>query len=673
MEPEQQPLSEHEKEKIERLRRAMYSREMSEKLKEHPRRLMEDVRPMVGEDWHRPEKNLAASTVAPRSIVLARKALWWLLTIAAVFFVATIGFFGYYFTFGGGASSASPSNVDIAISGPPQIVGGDPTQLQIVVTNRNKVPLETAELVISYPPGTRSPADLSTDLSTHREPLGTIEAGGRRQGTVRAIFAASGGAASVKVDLEYRLRGSSAIFVATSNYQAALSSSPISLTIEGNSETISGQNVEMRVIVASNSNTTMKDVLVTATYPFGFKLKSAEPKARADVSGNLWEMGDLSPGQKREILIQGTLTGESGDERVFRFSAGTRKTRSEKIITTTLAESSLKLKVSDPFLGLTLSVNKSSGAKAVVSPGDNVNVALNWQNNLSTEIKDAVIVARLSGIQIDGATVLSQDGFFRSGDGVVLWDKNTTRGVLASLAAGSKGTVGFSFQVPDSEALKNIHDPYLTLTVNASGKRVSESGVPENLQATASQRVAISSDLRLTAQGHYYANPLGSVGPLPPKAGTETTYVVALTLTNTTNKIRNAKIMAVLPSYVRWTGTTLPRSEVVYIAGERQESGKITTPPPGDPCQGNKDICWSIGTIEPGIGLSGAEPRQAVIAIGFTPSTSQIGQEPPLFQEITLTGIDDATGAPISRTVKDVTTNIIGDPGFSATGATVVR
>ena len=44
-------------------------------------------------------------------------------------------------------------------------------------------------------------------------------------------------------------------------------------------------------------------------------------------------------------------------------------------------------------------------------------------------------------------------------------------------------------------------------------------------------------------------------------AGTETTYGIVFTLTNTTNKIENAKLTAVLPSYVRWVGVFSPASE----------------------------------------------------------------------------------------------------------------
>ena len=216
MPPQQEP-SEHEKEKIERLRRAMYSRSLSGMLGERPRHQLGKPQQVVGENWEEKETGAEPSMVAPPTMGLVRKILWWFLGASIIFFIAAIAFFGYYFTLGGGSFAASPSNINISISGPPQIAGGEPAKLQIVVTNRNKVPLQLADLVITYPQGTRSPTDFSTDFPTQRIPLGTIEAGGSRQGTVSAVFAGTEGKhANVKVELEYRVAGSSAIFVAQS-------------------------------------------------------------------------------------------------------------------------------------------------------------------------------------------------------------------------------------------------------------------------------------------------------------------------------------------------------------------------------------------------------------------------------------------------------------------------
>ena len=221
--------------------------------------------------------------------------------------------------------------------------------------------------------------------------------------------------------------------------------------------------------------------------------------------------------------------------------------------------------------------------------------------------------------------------------------------------AGAKGTFTFSFQMPETAELKTSRDPKLTISVKAAGKRVGQTNVPETLQATAIKSIRVASDLQLVAQGLYYSNPFGSSGPMPPKAGAETTYAIVFSLTNTTNEINNAVVKALLPSYVRWTGIYSPSGEDVSF---NQNDGTIT---------------WKIGTIPANVGVGGSLPKQAAIAVGFTPSTSQIGQQPPLIRSIILSGKDAATGQQIARQVNDVTTNIVGDQGFLPSNATVVK
>jgi hypothetical protein len=654
-----------DQEHIDELRQAMYSRTLSEQLKPRERRALDLTRAPIGEDWKHEEDSLDPTMVAPRQIGWFRAALWWILGISLVFFLGAAGFFVYYFTLGGGSLPASPDNVDIVISGPPQVEGGAPSQFQLVVTNRNKVPLELADIVITYPKGTRSPSDFSTDLPNQRISLGTIEPGGKRQGTVSAVLAGQGGQReSLKVDVEYHVSGSNAIFVASSNYAINFSSSPLTVTVDGNSQAISGQPVSLTVNVATNGNAPVRDVVMKADFPFGFKFASATPKPSKD---GFWALGDLSPGQKRSITIQGALTGGTGDSRVFHFSAGTRSDISRTSLDTVLADTSFNAAISQPFLGLTVAINDSTKSGVVVSPGDKVTVAVQYANNLTTPIQNAIVVARLSGLEIDGSTVKTTDGFFRSADDSVFWDKTTTNGVFSTLAPGARGTVAFSFTMPSGEALKNYTNPHLDVTVNAAGNRIAESGVPEVLQATARQSVSLASDLQLIANGLYYTNPFGSSGPMPPKAGAETTYALVFTVRNTTNKITNAVLTASLPPYVRWVGVYSPASENVKF---NQANGTVT---------------WTLGDIEPNVGLGDTPPRQAAIAVGFTPSTSQIGQQPSLLQNIVLKGLDASTTAPVTRTVDDITTNIAkvskssadinvaGEQGFSATNAAVVK
>lgn len=639
----------------------MYSRKISPNIHERPRRELAHDQEIVGDDWRKEEPKLAGLSVAPRFIGTTRAIFKWLLVLSVIFFVAAAGFFGYYFLFGGGSHPANPGNIDISVQGPPQVAGGEPVELQITVVNRNRVPLELADLLVTFPPGTRSVADFATELPTLRQSLGTIEPGGRRQGTISAVFSGAGGqTANVKVELEYRVQGSSAIFVSDQDYALTFTSSPLSISIDGNTQTTSGQPVQFTISIASNASAPMRDVVVDVTYPFGFKFANASP---APAKGSTWSMGDFAPGQRKSILVQGTLAGEQGDKRVFRIAAGTRSATSSGV-TTKLADNTYEMKIAQAFLGLSISTNTSQPAALpddfetqpkisipIASPGSTVTVSIEYQNNLTTEIDDAVIVARLSGLLIDGETVRVNEGFYRSSDDTVIWDKTTTNGDLKALKPGTKGVVAFSFTMPAPQAA--VTDPKIDISVNAAGKRLSETGVPQSLQSTARSQVRLATDLQLAAQALYNQNPFGVLGPIPPKAGVETGYAIVFTVTNTTNKITNAKVTAKLPSYVRWIGSHAPRTENLTFD---QFDGTFT---------------WNLGDIEPGAGINGNQPRQIAISVGITPSTSQIGEQPKLIQNVVLTGTDETAGTSVTRKAEpDVTTNL-GQIGKSSSGLTV--
>ena len=84
-------------------------------------------------------------------------------------------------------------------------------------------------------------------------------------------------------------------------------------------------------------------------------------------------------------------------------------------------------------------------------------------------------------------------------------------------------------------------------------------------------------------------------------------------------------------------------------------------------------IEWNIGDVGAGVGVNGAPPREVAFAIGLTPSASQIAQQPILLRSLVLSGTDTFTEKTVSVTTKDVNTNLIEDPGFSALEANVVQ
>ena len=636
-----------EHEKIRRLQRAMYSRSVGPKLRPRSRRELDAMQHSVPRDWEEPTEEVAPSFVAPGTVRTARTVLMWFLAIAVLFFVASAGFFFYYFTLGAGSTAAAPENIDIVVRGPLSVTGGEPAELQVVVTNRNQVALELADLIITYPPGTRSPADFVTDLPRQRIALGAIEAGGRRQGTVSAVFIGQEGVREpIHVELEYRVADSSAIFVAKTEYALTFNASPLAVTIEGNDEVVSGQQMLITARIRSNADTTLKDVVLEGQAPFGFRLASFEPSSVREGQWT-WELGDIRPGEERVIKVRGTLEGQERDERIFRFTAGVRRDPENTGVDVVLAEGVQRVALARPFIGLSIALNKQGEEVLSIAPGETVNVQVRWANNLSTAVTNVVLVARLTGLDIDATSVRTTDGFYRSSDNTILWDKSTTQGVFTTVAPGASGVVNFSFEVPPEEDLLTVRESQFDISVHAAGKRVSESGVPETLQATAKQEVKLASNIQFVGQAFYYANPFGSTGPLPPTVDEETTYAIVLTLANTSNAVEKVKLTGVLPPYVRWLGAYLPGSEGLKISSV---DGLVE---------------WDVGTVAPGVGVGGTAPRQVAFSVGITPSASQIGQEPALITDLRMEGVDTFTNAKVVRTYPNVTTNLVDDPGFS--------
>ncbi len=430
------PPERHDQEGIDKLRGAMYSRKYGNEIGPRPRHEFETEEPRIAEDWEHKEPKRTQIDLLPAMVLPKRNrtysALKWLLGTSVLFFAGAIAFFVYYLFFGG-AAGISARNIDISVTGPAEIAGGESVDLQVTVTNRNRDALEAADLVANFPAGTRLDPSSCSESSCSIS-LGTIEPGATAAIKLPAIYQGTAGAHdSVGVQLQYQLGGSNSTFTASGNYAFVFSSAPLSIAVDGNSQTISGQLTQMTLTVSSNASQPIPGVLLSASFPFGFKLTSADP---APQDNGMWSLGTLSPGERKTITLSGTLTGETGENKVFHFIAGTQTNATSTGVDTTLGSVDLPVSIAAAFLNMALSVNDASSTNSVVvTPGQLVTVTVQYKNNLDTAITNAVVVAKLSGLPIDGTTVHSNDGFYRSTDTAVLWDKTTTQGELENVTA----------------------------------------------------------------------------------------------------------------------------------------------------------------------------------------------------------------------------------------------
>lgn len=551
--------------------------------------------------------------------------------VSAVFFI--IAAFVSVLLFVSGNNTVSTRNVDVAVSGPTEIGAGETLSLQIVVTNRNAVPLELADLIVEFPEGTRSDADVSVELPRIRESLGTIEAGESINRTVRAVvFGESGSDLAVQASVEYRVPSSNAVFVSDTTYLTKLNKSPASIVVDVLKEAVSGQSFSFTVSVFSNAPDTLRAMLLLVEYPPGFSFISSTP---VPVSGTAaWNIGDIEPGGKRSITIKGMFAGEDGDERVLRFTAGSKKEGRDDVIAAPLATGTGTVTVAKPFVSISLALDGSVSSEQVVERGREIRGDIRWTNNLPVRVQDVEIELAMNGAILDRSKVKAEQGFFRSGNQTITWSKET-QPKLADVAPGVSDVASFTFStLPQTGGL--FRNPELNLIVTVRARRLSESNVPEVVESTAKVHVSVATDLILSSilsRGTVFTES----GPIPPKADTESTYTVQWIASNSTNAVANASVSAVLPSYVRWVGATSP------------SGADISFNPVGG------IITWNIGDVSEG------GSKTAAFQIAITPSISQVGTAPTLVGNQRIYGFDR-----FSRTNREGSAPSLTTDSFSA-------
>jgi hypothetical protein len=380
----------NKKEKLNRLEGKLYSRNAPNiidngrsKLDQTNSRSFAESEP-INENWQS-AKNSSFDELAARVSRVAEKKH----TFVKKIFIFSILFFVVAsavaaFVFFGGVNMVSSKNVDIKVVGPVLIGGGQEVSLDVNVVNNNNTDLEAASLLVEYPIGTRSSADLSKELSQERYTLGKIKSGESFNQNVKAVFfGEKDSLKQTKISLEYRVANSSALFYKEKIHEMSISSAPIIITPTYPKEVNSNQEISFNIELASNSKDKINNFLVNVEYPFGFVFKSASPSA--SFGNNTWQFSNLDSGDKKNILIKGNIIGQDNEERVFKISAGTASDKDERIIAIPFSQLTESVLVKKPFVGLNVSVGGKEGDLAARG-GSQVNTELTIKNNLTSKL-----------------------------------------------------------------------------------------------------------------------------------------------------------------------------------------------------------------------------------------------------------------------------------------------
>jgi hypothetical protein len=559
-----------------------------------------------------------------------------------IFFVGAVGVAAYILFFGN--NTISPQNIDMQIIAPSVIDGGKPTTFQILIDNRNQVPLQLVDLLLEYPQTTRDPNNQGNALLNERQSIGTILSGAQIKRTASAIFYGQEGAPQkVLATLQYNIPGSNAIFTKQAELDFIVGSSPTSLSISMPSEAIANQQFASDVTVTNNSTAAIPDVVVEGQYPFGFSPQSSTPAP--DAGQSFWRLGTLAPGATQTIHIEGSIDGQDGDQRVFTFLVGSDSDVTDTHVQNPFLSVPQTLTVRQSFITADIAINGNEAKTVAVPPGQVVNGAITWQNNLPDTISDLQLVLSLSGPMLDTNSVQTSSGFYQSTNSTITWSKDQDSS-LATVAPGATETIPFTFSVLSPGTGGTVYtNPTVNLNLAVSGVRQGEAGVPQDVSSAAATEVDISSAVALSATALHFSGAFQNTGPMPPVAGQSTSYAVVWTVTNSSNTIGNVVVSATLPAYVEFL--------------QADVASGITYDKP------SRTVSWDIGDLKAGAGYS-IPAASGSFQVMMTPSQNQVATSPALTSDVTFTGQDRFAQVPISAHATAPTILLSSDPEFQA-------
>ncbi len=555
-----------------------------------------------------------------------------------IFFLVSLGGVGYFFYYGG--NSVSIDKIAIDIQGPTTIAGGDTVPLSLTVTNKNAVAIENVTIEIDFPSSARSATDVLSPYPRYVETLGTLASGATITRSVKAVmFGGEGQSLTLPISLSYSTAGSNAVFVKKTSYILAISSTPLSLSVDTPTETVSGKLVTLTLSVRSNATTPLSDVVLTPSFPFGFSIASSS----IQIQNSSFFIGTMLPGASKTITVTGRLVGQDKEQRVFRFAVGTAKTTQDHTLGIAYVTQEATMTIAAPFINTSITINGDTRDSAVVSSGSSQNVTVSYVNTLPTSVTNATIEIKISGPAVDYESIRTQSGFYRSADRTIVFSRDT-ESTLAMLAPGASGTGSFTFSTLPLDAI--ISAPVITFTASVSGTRVGQSNVPEQVSASVIKTAKVSTAVALSAFALHSSGPLSTSGPIPPRVNMPTTYTIVWNVQNKGSAIADGSVSATLPSYVSYTDATAGVGSFSYNKAAHT-------------------VSWNVGDLAQGASAQG------VFQVSLTPSTSQKGTAPALTGGVSFSGYDRFAGITIKGTADPATTDTKGDPGYVGANAIV--
>lgn len=528
----------------------------------------------------------------------------------------------------------SNDRIDLTILGNSFAQGGEQFSLEVATTNRNRTELQLADIIVTYP---KDASDKGEQLRAKKD-IGTIAPGETKRTVIPLVlYGESGSIKPISIMLEYHIAGSNALFTKQVQKEVTLSGSSIGIGVDGSTTVVANQPYTFIISINPTTEDLLKNMAVSVVFPPGFTFQKSEPAAFS--GNNLWSLGDLVKGTRKEISITGTLSGISGDEKVFHIYIGEQDKGGVHGLGAVYAQSVQTVLIDKAFLDARINYNNMNTDVYPIGSGSGVPVVINYKNNTDTIVHDATITATISGSALDKKSVQSVFGSYDEKKATITWNADKTKELL-DIPPGGEGSVDFDFSALPSGAGAGGD---IVVTVSITGTPIDSVNNATSLSALDRKTFRLGAQVDLEAVGYYTSGPLKNVGPNPPVVSNNTTYTVGWVLSNTTNTVDNGFVKGILPRGVEWAGETFPKEEVVTYNNTSRE------------------VTWRVGTLKKN--PSDTIRRQVFFKVSLNPTVADVGNIPTLLTQSTFTGVDSYTTGSVRITRDPVVVKLIEGSG----------
>ncbi|MEK7650105.1 MAG: hypothetical protein AAB367_04090 [Patescibacteria group bacterium] len=577
-----------------------------------------------------------------------RKLLWW--GIGGGLGVIALVVLGYFVISGKFAVLGidSRKNILLTVESADEAIAGKKLVWRVVYENKNDIALDKAVLVFTYPPMTQPLAGdyMKGGLRPERRELGTINPGDKKEELFSAIvFGAQDEILKGQAKIEYRPRDSSVLLAKETSYQSPVKGSLLGLELILPKELKAGQQIDAQLSLVSSAETPFRGISVEMMYPDAFEFISSDIKP---TRGNtIWTIGDLGKGETFKLSIKGRIKDSIAPQSMKAKVGIYDRTKNEF---DTLTSSEKTFAITPPLLVTKLVIDSADDLDiGVLLAGTSVKGILQWQNNLPVAVSNATVEVVFEGEAFDIKTLSSSRGEFDQSRNALRW----VPGRIPELLVVDPGETGtFEFTIATKKII-SVRNPALVFK-SIMQTRESPSGY-EGVDISGEEVVTYKLATRATfsQKGYYYDSRITNSGPLPPRVGQETTYLIVWSVTNATNDLTDAVVHATLPSYVKWRG--------------------VVDPPSGAPITFNeatREVSWIPGNIPAGTGTTN-RAREVAFQIALTPSLPQVGQAVELVSAAKFEGRDSFADITITQISDRTTTSLRDDPRASREGGSV--